>query len=115
MDEQVELKTGVKYDSGKPRMELLSPFALEEMAKVMTMGAVKYGDENWRMGLSWRRVLGAVLRHVFAYMRREDKDPETGLSHLAHASCGLMFLLEYSTSHKELDDRYSTRREPLAF
>ena len=36
----------------------------------------------------------------------EDKDPESGLSHLAHAACCIMFLLEFEKTHPELDDRY---------
>lgn len=106
MDGQIELQTGVKHDSGKIRMDLLSPIALEEIAKVMTFGAKKYGDNNWRGGIKWSRVLGALLRHVFAFIRGEDNDPETGISHLAHGGCCIMFLLEYQATHGELDDRY---------
>ena|ERR1700682_4855695 len=106
MEGQIELATGVKHDSGKVRMDLLSPIALEEIAKVMTYGAKKYGDNNWRGGLAWSRVVGALLRHVFSWIKREEIDSETGLSHLAHAGCCLMFLLEYSITHPELDDRY---------
>lgn len=106
MEGQIELATGVKHDSGKVRMDLLSPIALEEIAKVMTYGAKKYGDHNWHGGIAWSRVIGALLRHVFAFIRREDTDPETGLSHMAHVGCCVMFLLDYIQSHPELDDRY---------
>lgn len=117
MEGQVELQTGVKHDSGKPRMDLLSPYALEEIAKVMTFGASKYGDNNWRGGILWSRVFGALLRHVWAFWRGEDKDSETGLSHLAHAGCCVMFLLEYTQIHRELDDRYKreAKNDKLAF
>ena len=77
---------GKKYDDGKPMMDLLSPIAMVEIAKVMTFGANKYGKHNWRDGLSWSRVLAASLRHIMAFLNGEDKDPETGLSHIAHAS-----------------------------
>jgi len=97
---------GKKFDGGKVRVDLLSPIAMEEIAKVMTFGATKYGDNNWRKGIAWSRVLGALLRHTFAFMRGEDNDPETGICHLAHAGCCIMFLLEYQNTHKELDDRY---------
>lgn len=98
--------SGIKHDQGKVQAELLSPTAMLEIAKVMSFGAGKYGPHNWRGGIAWSRVLGASLRHIFAYLSGEDKDPETGLSHLAHAGCCIMFLLEYETTHKELDDRY---------
>lgn len=106
MDGQLESGTGIKHDSGKVRMELLSPIALAEIAKVMTFGAKKYGDHNYRGGLAWSRVCGALLRHVFAWLSGENLDPESGCSHLAHAGCCILFLLEYAQTHPELDDRY---------
>lgn len=97
---------GLKADAGKPRMDLLSPIALIELAKVLDYGSKKYGDNNWRKGLLWSRVLAAALRHLMAYIGGEDKDPETGLSHLAHVAACIMFLLEYEVTHKDKDDRY---------
>lgn len=98
--------TGVKHDSGKVRVDLLSFEAMEEIAKVMTFGAGKYGDDNWRGGMAWRRLLGAGLRHLFAFSRGENLDPESGLPHLAHAGCCIMFLLEYYLTANGKDDRY---------
>jgi hypothetical protein len=95
-----------KNDTGKVRLELLSSIALMEIGKVHTFGAKNYGDHNWRNGFKWSRLLGATLRHVLAFMGGQDKDPETGLSHLAHAGCCIMFLLEHEALHKDLDDRY---------
>lgn len=103
---------GLKNDAGKPRMELLDWYAMEQIARVLSYGAEKYtkggvrGEHNWRKGLSFSRLLGAVLRHLFAYLCGEDKDPETGLSHLAHAGCGIMFLLWHEKNRPDLDDRY---------
>ncbi len=98
----------IKYDGEKPRLELLSPIALLQISKVLTAGAKKYADHNWRKGFKWSRLLGAALRHILAFMGGEDKDPETGLSHLAHAGCCIIFLLEHEATHKELDDRYKS-------
>jgi hypothetical protein len=92
-------------------MELLPPFAQEEIAKVLTYGARKYDPYNWAKGMPWMRVYGAALRHLNAFARGEDTDPETGLSHVAHAACNLMFLLEYERFHQELDDRYGKKAE----
>ncbi len=97
---------GIKHDQEKPDISLLSPIALLEVAKVMTFGKKKYSAHNWRGGMAWSRLLAAVLRHILSFMGGEDKDPETGLPHLAHAICCLMFLLEFEVTHKELDDRY---------
>lgn len=98
--------TGIKHDQDKVDMSLLSSIALTEVAKVMTFGKKKYSANNWRGGFAWTRPLSASIRHIFAWMGGEDKDPETGLSHLAHAVCCLCFLLEFEVTHRELDDRY---------
>ena len=93
--------TGIKYDSAKPKMNLLPPKAVMEVAKVLTFGAEKYDAENWRKleDLQNRYTAGA-LRHIFAHMDGEELDPETNLSHLAHAMCCLLFKLEI-----ELEER----------
>jgi hypothetical protein len=100
------LMQGVKFDADKPRMDLLSSVALVKVSEVLTYGAKKYDEHNWKKGMYWSRCLGAALRHIFAFIGGESKDPETGLSHLAHAVCCLMFLLEYEETHPEFDDRY---------
>lgn len=84
---------GKKYDAGKPEMDLLCPFAIEELAKVLTFGREKYDAWNWSKGIKISRLIAAMLRHVFAYARGEDHDPETDLHHMAHAMCCCMFII----------------------
>ena len=86
---------GMKYDKDKDRWDLI-PFAgLEQVVKVLTHGAKKYAPENWRHVDGWRwRYLGASLRHFQAFARGEKVDQESGLPHLAHAACCLLFMLE---------------------
>ena len=98
---------GIKYDGEKPKMNLLPPKAIVEVAKVLTFGAEKYGAENWKEleDLQNRYTAGA-LRHIFAHMDGEKLDPETGLSHMAHALCCLLFKLEI-----ELEDGESKEEE----
>lgn len=100
--------SGTKNDTEKNRLDLLPTEALEEIAKVLTFGAKKYADYNWTKGFVWSRLLGATLRHLFAFMRGEDKDPESGISHLAHAGCCILFLLYHEKHHTDLDDRHKT-------
>ena len=97
---------GIKYDSEKPKMNLLPPKAIVEISKVLTFGAAKYDAENWRKldDLQNRYTAGA-LRHIFAHMDGEELDPETNLSHLAHAMCCLLFKLEI-----ELEERAKKER-----
>lgn len=104
------IATGVKHDQEKPDLSLLSSIALNKIGQVMTFGKKKYSAHNWRGGIAWSRVLSAAMRHLIAYIGGEDKDPETGLSHLAHLGCCVMFLLEFEETHRELDDRFKASK-----
>jgi len=97
---------GTKFDQDKVRFELLPQAALKEIAKVLTFGARKYDSWNWTKGLQYTRLLGALLRHIGAWSVGIDKDPETGLSHLAHAGCCILFLLWMEKFRPDLDDRH---------
>ena len=99
-------KMGRKDDAEKIPYDLLPRPALDEISKVLAFGAKKYSRYNWRSGIVYSRVLAACLRHVHAFNDGEDLDPETGLSHLAHAGCCIAFLLTYIKEHPECDDRY---------
>ncbi len=99
------LKDGVKFDQDKPRMDLIPPETVEALAAVLTYGAKKYEDRNWEKGMSWGRVYGALMRHLWAWWARRDKDPETGMSHLWHALCCVAFLVTYESRKIGKDDR----------
>lgn len=98
--------TGQKFDTGKPRMELLPTQPLLAIARVLSFGAQKYDDHNWRGGFDYSRLIGAAYRHLSAYNDGEDTDPESGLSHLAHLGCCVLFLLEQEAKGTGNDDRY---------
>ena len=104
-------ETGHKADSGKPPCELLSPDAMLGTAAVLAFGAKKYAPNNWRKGLAWMRIAAAIMRHLFAFMKGEDLDPETGLPHVDHIGCETMFLQELYRTRKDLDDRYKQNKE----
>lgn len=91
-------QTGVKHDGGKLRYTLLPPAALEAVVLVLMHGADKYGDENWRKVLEGPqgkdRYLDACYRHIEAHRKGQVWDADSGLPHLAHAVCSLLFLLE---------------------
>ena len=97
---------GTKHDAEKIRLDLLSTQWLNGVGKVLTFGAKKYAAHNWREGIEMSRLMGAALRHITAFNGGQDNDPETGLSHLWHASCCLMFASELKETHPQLDDRY---------
>ena len=100
------LDTGIKHDDDKVDMSLLSSTAITKIAEVLTFGKKKYSAHNWRNGLSHSRLMAASLRHLFAHLSGETIDPESGLSHLAHAACCVMMLIELSVTRPDLNDLY---------
>lgn len=97
---------GTKHDGGKPPLSLLDRTWLDGTAMVLAFGAKKYAAHNWRAGIAFSRLSDAALRHLTAFIDGEDTDPESGLPHLYHASCCLMFLSNMSETRPDLDDRY---------
>lgn len=86
---------GRKFDAGKPDYTLLPWASVEEIVKVLDFGAKKYARDNWRhVDNAENRYLAAAFRHMAAHAQGEEHDPETGLPHLAHAGCCILFLLE---------------------
>ena len=98
----------VKFDTDKPSLDLLPFSALVEVGKVLSFGAAKYASNNWRSGngLAWSRLLAAAPGKQMPQSSGEDKDGETGLSHLAHAAACVLFLLAYSVDGGGRDDRW---------
>lgn len=94
-DQVVEPVVGMKFDGNKPDWALLPLNATEEVVKVLTYGAIKYAPDNWKkVPNAENRYFAAAMRHLVEHRRGEEIDPESGLPHLAHAICSLMFLLE---------------------
>ena len=103
------MKEGIKLDTGKTRYDLMSASAIEKLARVLTKGAAKYEAHNWRNGIAFSRLIGAMNRHLAAIEAGEDYDIGPGGDgdfHAAHLLCETMFLLESYDTHPEMDDRY---------
>lgn len=106
---------GQKFDEGKVRIELVPPEAIFAIASILTFGASKYGERNWEKGMSWSRVFGALMRHMWCWWAGQgpvnqnfafgDTDAETGQSHLWHAGCCIMFLIAFEMRGSGTDDR----------
>lgn len=102
------LTEGTKFDGDKPMTELYPVDAYMGTCRGLTYGAKKYAPRNWEKGIKFGRVFGALLRHLFAWWKGEDVDPESGLHHLDHAGCCLAFLQQYTTQRERyaaFDDR----------
>jgi hypothetical protein len=123
LDPYEEVKTPVvdsgalRYNSGKRRWDLVDFQSLEPMVEVLEYGADKYtvkdsegnimvtGANNWKKGLKVLSIFASMLRHTFALMSGEDKDPESGKHHIGHIQCNAMFLAYMFRVRPELDDR----------
>ena len=99
----------MKFDQSKVRMELLDPSFTEGVAAVLTFGAQKYAAENWRKGLPFNKIIGAIHRHLAAIQKGEDVDPESGLLHIYHVGCNVQFLGWMIQNRPDLDDRWVTK------
>lgn len=81
-----KFSSGAQRDSasGKPRPDLLSPFAAMRKGRVMALGAAKYGDRNWEKGMPLSVFLASANRHLLQFMMgMSDED------HLAHCAFNL--------------------------
>jgi hypothetical protein len=96
--------SGAKFDGQKVPLDLLPPDALWEVAKVLAFGARKYESWNWYKGFKYSRLWAACLRHLYQWWRGHNTDKESGLSHLAHAGCMLLFLLQFTLEARTDDD-----------
>lgn len=86
---------GVKFDEDKPDYSLIPPNALEEVVKALTYGAKKYDRDNWKkVKYALPRYFAAAQRHIWQIQKGEKFDSETGIHHMAHAICCLMFFIE---------------------
>ena len=93
---------GRKADAGKPRPSLLPWRAIKQIVAVLEFGAAKYGADNWqRVPEARQRYFDATMRHLLAWWDGERLDAESGLPHLAHAGCCILFLLWADKSDEE--------------
>lgn len=53
----------VKFDGGKTRWDLVPWDALEQLAVLYTIGALKYDENNWLKGFRYGRTFAAMMRH----------------------------------------------------
>lgn len=88
---------GAKYDHGKVLFRPLTrglARSLHEVARVLTFGANKYAEDSWQtVPNAVVRYENALDRHLNAWKLGESYDPESGLHHLAHAACNVLFIL----------------------
>lgn len=102
---------GARFNSNKSQYHQLPLFALEGVVKVLMHGAKKYAPGNYLKGMAWSVVFDSLMRHLVAWQRGEDTDPESGEAHIDHALCNLIFLSAYRDVYPEGDDRWPGMRK----
>lgn len=102
---------GARANAGKAEFHQIPLFALDGVARVLMYGAKKYKAGNWAKGMDWMILFDCFMRHMAAWQRGEENDPESGLPHLDHALCNLIFLSAYRDLYPEGDNRWPQLRK----
>jgi hypothetical protein len=99
--EASQVNGGLRYDSGKNRLDLIPPEWDWALGLVLTKGAEKYAVRNWEKGMDWSKVLGPMRRHIDKFLTGEQYDigtpeePGTGCHHLAMVAWNALALMSY--------------------
>lgn len=99
--ERTEFSTGAVRDMhyGKGSMDSLPHLAILRLSKHYETGAIKYGKNNWRLGLPTSSFLDSALRHLFKYLDGWDDE-----DHLSAAAFNILGAMEMEAKHPEMCD-----------
>lgn len=88
----------------KLRWDLLPLKEIEDIVRVYTAGANKYGDNNWQhLDNGYQRYKAAMFRHLLEYEKGNVYDEETGCRHLAQVAWNAIAMLYLSKNNKTLE------------
>lgn len=86
----------------KLRWELLPLEDVEDIVRVYTAGAKKYGPDQWQnLPDGIRRYKAALLRHLVEFDKGNEIDEETGCRHLAQVAWNAIAMLHISKQQKQ--------------
>jgi hypothetical protein len=106
-DKKENSNQALRYNNGKLQWSLVDFDSLEGLVKVLEYGATKYSKNNWKKGMPVTQVSESLMRHLFAFLKGEDVDPESGCRHISHVMCNAMFI-EYIMREKP---HYDNRKD----
>lgn len=107
-------KDGMKFDDGKIDMRLLTRDLAKPLflvSTVLTYGKIKYEESGWK-SVQKERYESALDRHLTAWRTGEQQDPETGIHHLAHVACNVLFLLWHEVKDTDLSELAKFNQPP---
>lgn len=92
-----------KADKGKPKLSLVPPQIIRDIARIREYGTNKYGDpDNWKK-VEVERYIDAAYRHFIAFAEDPTSiDEESGLPHLWHCECNMAFISEMLKNELEV-------------
>jgi hypothetical protein len=91
------------FQDGKLRWDLLPLEEIEDIVKVYTSGANKYGENTWQLlDNGYERYKAALLRHLTAIEGGEIIDKESGLPHTAHVMWNSIALNHYLKTNRKV-------------
>lgn len=88
---------GGKQSHSPYRADLLPARAVLSVSEVLSQGAAKYGEDNWRK-IAARDHVNHALVHLFAWLAGDGQD-----DHLQHAACRLLMALDLDVIESEDD------------
>lgn len=99
--------SGAVRDSstGKPRYDLITPFALRRWADLMARGAEKYSERNWEQGMPTSRSFESAMRHLIEWYSQKQygTTPYDEEDHLAAVLFNVGSLIHFEdTEHDDL-------------
>lgn len=103
--------SGAQREKLEVRYDLFPIEGIEAFSRVAEFGAKKYAPWNWSAGLPRMQIAASLIRHLFAYMRGEDKDRDSGLSHIDHVVWNACALAHHEAHGIEDDRRPEPERE----
>jgi hypothetical protein len=100
----IDPKTGGQKGQKEERFDLIPNEFERALALHYGKGARKYDDRNWERGYNWSLSVGALRRHLAAWLDGESCDVETGSNHLIAVAWHAVALFVFQTRGLGTDD-----------